>query len=148
MGGSISQLLFYDYRQDGIPQVIAVDAEGEVKGMTITRQVKQFLVEPEVAVQKAQEDNLLASNKRKIELQNKLEALKKQKEQKKVQDEHPTHIQTPNRADIGITQLPDPESGTSLLTFTLSKPGWIIKCIIIQNEVLFEGSDSLAVHPQ
>jgi hypothetical protein len=50
MGGSISQLLFYDYRQDGIPQVIAVDAEGEVKGMTITRQVKQFLVEPEVAV--------------------------------------------------------------------------------------------------
>jgi len=50
MGASISQLLFYDYRQDGIPQVIAVDAEGEVKGMIITRQVKQFLVEPEVAV--------------------------------------------------------------------------------------------------
>jgi hypothetical protein len=45
-----------------------VDAEGEVKGMTITRQVKQFLVEPEVAVQKAQEDNTLALNKKKIEL--------------------------------------------------------------------------------
>jgi Bardet-Biedl syndrome 2 protein len=35
-----------------------------------------------------------------------------------------------------------------MLSFTLSKPGWIIKSIIIYNEVLFEGSDSLAVHPQ
>ena len=35
-----------------------------------------------------------------------------------------------------------------MLTFTLSKPGWIIKSIIIYNEVLFDGSDTLAVHPQ
>ena len=53
MSSTIAQLIFYDYRQEGIPQVIAVDVQGEVKGMSITRQVRQFLVEPEVAVQQA-----------------------------------------------------------------------------------------------
>jgi len=43
--------------------------------MTLTRQVKQFLVEPEVAAIKASEDNTLALSKQKIDLMNKLEAL-------------------------------------------------------------------------
>ena len=43
--------------------------------MTITRTVKNFLVEPEVAVQQIQEDNVLELNKKKIDLMNKLEAL-------------------------------------------------------------------------
>jgi hypothetical protein len=30
---------------DGIPQVIAVDTEGEVKGLSITRNVKQYQLE-------------------------------------------------------------------------------------------------------
>ena len=53
MGSSISELFYYDYRMDGSPQVIGVDSEGNVKGLALTRSVKQFIAEPEAAEYKA-----------------------------------------------------------------------------------------------
>ena len=40
MSSSIVELFYHDYRQEGIPQVIAVDAEGDVKGLSLTRNVR------------------------------------------------------------------------------------------------------------
>ena len=40
METSISKLFFTDYRMEGLPQVVAVDSEGSVKGFSITRNVK------------------------------------------------------------------------------------------------------------
>lgn len=45
MPTSIVQLFYHDYRQDGSPQVIAVDSEGDVKGLSLSRNVRQFQVE-------------------------------------------------------------------------------------------------------
>jgi|LauGreDrversion4_2_1035121.scaffolds.fasta_scaffold122834_3 hypothetical protein len=52
------------------------------------------------------------------------------------------------RADLTIMQVADPNSGMVILNFNMKRPGWVIKSVIIFNEVLFEGSDSIAVHPQ
>ena len=87
---AISQLFYYDYRMEGQPQVIAVDAEGEVKGMNITRNVRQFLKEDKETVEEREEENkVLELNQKKIELMNKLEALKQRKEQRKLQKSQP-----------------------------------------------------------
>ena len=39
---AIAQLFYYDFRLEGMPQLLALDTEGTVKGFTITRNVKQF----------------------------------------------------------------------------------------------------------
>lgn len=80
MSNAVTALFYYDYRQEGLPQVIAIDSEGEVKGMTLTRQVKQFTVQAEVAQEMAADSRLLELNKKKIELMTKLEQVKAKKE--------------------------------------------------------------------
>lgn len=40
MSASISELFYYDYRMEGLPQVIAIDADGNVKGLSVTRTVR------------------------------------------------------------------------------------------------------------
>jgi hypothetical protein len=56
--------------------VIGVDAEGNVKGLSLTRNVKQFQVEAtEVVEQRETEYKLLELNQKRIELTNKIEAL-------------------------------------------------------------------------
>jgi len=58
-----------------------------------------------------------------------------------------SHLQPPSREDLVISQVADPNTATTVLTFTLTKPSWIIKGIMIFNETLFGDSDSFAVHP-
>lgn len=63
MTTSIVQLFYHDYRQEGIPQVIGIDAEGTVKGLSLTRNIKQFQVEAtEVVEQRETEDKVLELN--------------------------------------------------------------------------------------
>ena len=81
MGSPISQLFYYDYRMDGIPQVIAISQEGNVIGLSLTRNVKQFELEDDGDV-KAVQNAFTDLNKQKIELMGKLEKIKEKKGKK------------------------------------------------------------------
>jgi Bardet-Biedl syndrome 2 protein len=108
MPACVVQLFHADYRQEGIPQVIAVDAEGEVKGLSLIRNSKQFQVEaPEVVEQRELEDKVLELNQRRIELLNQIEALANRKEARKALKEDGASAATavsnvPSRQDLVI----------------------------------------------
>jgi hypothetical protein len=125
--------------------VIVVDTEGDVKGLSLTRNVKQFSVEDEAdVVHKATQDAFVDLNKQKIELMNKLEKAKEKKDNVKKKATNPDAIlspqaQAPKKAEIFISSVADPNSGTTILQISLNKQSWIIKSVIIFNESLFEG---------
>lgn len=56
------------------------------------------------------------------------------------------HAQPPEKNDIAIKTIADPNSSTCLLQVTINKKAWIIKSVIIFNEALFEG-ESYALNP-
>jgi len=70
--GAISQLFFYDYRMSGSSQVIAVTSKGIIQGYQLTPNLKQFNQTDDAEKQEVSEQQL-ELNKRKIELQNKIE---------------------------------------------------------------------------
>eukprot|EP00347_Sterkiella_histriomuscorum_P000293 403376439 len=155
-GNPIANLFYYDFRQDGSSQIIAVDTEGNVKGLSLTRNVKQFqameIAGDQMEVEVKQIDDAFTDlNQQKLELIAKIEAAKDKAESKKVQKKEQVpqsiHQQQPIRSEILITQMADPNSTTCILTINLRKPGWIIKSVILQNDALFEGSDTHVVYP-
>ena len=107
MGSGVVQIFYCDYRQEGVPQLVVVDSEGNVKGLNLTRNMRQFQQAttevPEQLEIKQAEARLTELNHRKIDLQNKLDALK-QKKQPKSQ----AHLQPPTRSDIAIEHVADP----------------------------------------
>ena len=75
---AIQKLFFYDYRQTGAAtgtnsgkQLIGVDADGNVRGFTVSDNIKQFQVEVQSEAKLAS-DEILDLNKKKIELLNEL----------------------------------------------------------------------------
>lgn len=69
----IQKLFFYDYRQTGAvgsnsgKQLIAVDSEGNVRGFTVSANIKAFELQVQ-SEEKIQADEVLELNQKKIEL--------------------------------------------------------------------------------
>jgi len=40
MDSGVVQIFYCDYRQEGVPQLVVVDAEGNVKGLNLTRNMR------------------------------------------------------------------------------------------------------------
>jgi len=69
---SVAQLFYTDFRMNGSKQVVAVSTEGDVKGMTITKNLKQFQATDDVEERK-EEQRLHKLNAEKNQLLQKLE---------------------------------------------------------------------------
>ena len=94
-------------------------------------------------------------NQRKIELQTKIKDLKKKKnaltkalsnkaESLPVEVDEP-NVELPTEFDVKVGSIPNAETRKSELSLEITKPGWIIKGVIMYNEALFSESNGTFV---
>ena len=51
MDASISKIMYSDYRLEGTPQVIVCNVEGEVKGFSVTNNIKTYQLEDKAHIE-------------------------------------------------------------------------------------------------
>lgn len=140
----IQKLFYYDYRlsgeksSSGGKQLIAVDSEGNVKGFTVSANIKQFELQVQSEA-KIAADEVLHLNQKKIELINQLTQLQDKKKLAAEMESKGDHQRPPTEDQILITRAYDLAEKCVRVVIQLKKPGWIIKSVIALSEAIFEG---------
>lgn len=147
--GGIAKLFYYDYRMSGEKQVVAVTTTGKIQGFNIS-QTKATTDLTHDKESKEASEKQLELNRRKIELANKVQEMQEKKArleqqlaniQKLPQGSAPegalglSEVGLPNvEDDIRFEIVSDLANKCTQLQLTVTKTGWIIKSVILENE--------------
>jgi len=127
----------------GNKQLVAVDDQGSVKGYSVSKSVKQLEIEVE-SEEKITSDEVVELNKKKIELQNKLQEIEEKKEAQKTQMSAPEHKKPPQEDDVTMSVAASLEKQNCELTMTVNKMGWVIRTAVLYSDSLFENGSHIA----